>query len=166
MTAVQDPAFLTAFGATPGEASARLRREIDTFEEAARSHEQVWLTPCSDGAWSPAQLTEHVLLANESFGKVIHLLGSGRALPEVPHTPGHLVNGRAVAPPMLQPGPGLPWHELAGRWQEVHARLLRAARTGASPGRTFWHPYFGALDALGWTRVAAWHTRHHRRQLP
>lgn len=165
MTALADPSILTPFGATPQEAASRLKRELDAFEEAALEHRADWLNPPEPGRWSPAQLTEHVLLANESFGKVVHLLGSERPLPDSPRTPGRLVNGRAVAPAFLEPGAGQPWSELEGRWQEVNARFLRAARQSADPARTFWHPYFGELSALGWTQAAAWHTRHHRRQL-
>ena len=165
MTAPVSPRLLDDLGDTPEQAAARLAQEVDAFEAAARAREADWLTRPRPGAWSPAQLTEHVLLANASFGKVVHLLGSGRPLPEGPRVPSTITNGKVAAPSFLLPGPGAPWAELELRWREAHARFLQAAGQPSNPARLFWHPSFGDLDALGWTRAAAWHTRHHRRQL-
>ncbi len=164
MTALVDPALLDSMGDTPEAAAERLQHEVQTFESVARARAD-WFEPRAGGAWSPAQLTEHVLLANASFAKVVHLLGSGRDLPDVPRAPSTMQNGRIVAPAFLVPGPGVAWEELEARWRDVHARFVAAAAHPADLTRTFWHPSFGELNAFGWTRAAAWHTRHHRRQL-
>lgn len=163
---IHDPAFLAAFGATPEDARARLEQELAAFEAAVRAQPD-WLAPLPGRPWSPAQLAEHVLLVNEGASKAMHLLGSDRPLPELPRPELVVIGGKNQAPPSTQPGPGLPWAELEPRWQSAHARMLQTAGgVDAVNPRTIWHPGFGDLSALNWLRVSAFHTRHHRKQLP
>ena len=44
----------------------------------------------------------------------------------------------------------------------MYKRQLLAVAAPADPGRTFYHPFMGQLDALDWLRMAAYQTRHHR----
>ena len=139
---------LAAFGALPGELTA------------------VWLTPPAPGAWSPAQVTEHVLKVNVGMSKTLRLLRQDAPLPEQARTPGKLLEGKAQAPEFSRPSEPQPWAVLEPQWDEMQRRLLsEVEQTQDWRSRTWFHPYFGDLDALGWAQAAALHMAHHRRRL-
>lgn len=161
-----DLSALAGHGDTPASTALAFRVAITEFEEALAATRDRWLVPVAEGRWSPAQQAEHVLKANTGFSKIIYLLGSDRALPELPRVPGVLRDGRPVSPPNFEPGDGQPWEAMEAQWREANERLVREIeRIDPANARTFWHPYFGDLDALGWARSTVFHTRHHRRQL-
>ena len=165
-----DKAPLLHFGNDPASVKAALEREFTVFEALPAVLAEVWLTPRKPGAWSPAQITEHVIKVNVGMSKTLYLLRRAAPLPEQPRVPGVLVDGRAQAPEFSQPGEGLAWTALEPTWLETKTRFLAEAEqaqvTPASEsGRTRFHPYFGDLGALGWTQAAAFHMAHHRKQL-
>lgn len=125
----------------------------------------MWLEPAAPGKWSPAQVTEHVMKVNVGMSKTLYLLRRDAPLPEQARTPGALVAGRAQAPEFSRPGEGLPWAVLEPEWLELKTRFLAEAEQIRASERTWFHPYFGDLDALGWARAAAFHMAHHRKQL-
>jgi hypothetical protein len=48
----------------------------------------------------------------------------------------------------------------------MRSRLLEEVdATTEWHGRSWFHPYFGDLSALGWVQAAALHLAHHRKQL-
>ena len=158
--------LLTRFGREPETAKAALERELAAFGALPETLAAVWLTPCAPGAWSPAQVTEHVLKVNVGMSKTLHLLRRDAPLPEQAHTPGVLEGGKAQAPVFSLPGVAQPWDTLKPQWLEMERRLLdELAQTRDWEGRSRFHPYFGELNALGWTQAAALHMAHHRRQL-
>lgn len=164
-----DPTFLRRYGDTPEAAQVRLVKELESFEACLPEFQAHWETPLHTlhkGVWSPAQVTEHVVLANTSFSKVLYLLRREAALPEIPKVAGVIAEGKARAPQQLLPGEPQPWELLRPRWLETNERLLReVAATSQWHERHFFHPFFGELDALSWLQVAAFHTRHHHKQL-
>ncbi|ADV67081.1 DinB family protein [Deinococcus maricopensis] len=164
---LHDPAFLVAFGATPDLARARLQHELTAYQAALAAHARPLDEPLPGRPWSAAQLTEHVALVNASVARVLRLLASDRDLSAYPDTPAAVVDGRVQAPAPLQPGENLPAVELEARWAAANEQLHGAVGSvdTTDPARTFPHPAFGQLDALGWLRMAAFHTRHHRKQL-
>ena len=118
------------------------------------------------GAWSPAQVTDHVRLINVSISKVLHLLRREGPLPDAQRVPVTVVEGRVQAPPFALPGPVQSWAALEGPWLEMATHLNdEVAATRVWHGRTWFHPYFGDLDALEWVASASLHMAHHRKQL-
>lgn len=159
--------MLTAFGDTPDQISAELRKALERFQVAVPECQSHWLTPPAPGRWSPAQVTEHVLLVNEVVaGIAAQLLAQTPRLPP-PSGPGRVIGGKRVSPERLEPGPGTAWTDLTGRWQAACERLIvvSAHLHEADLSRRYAHPFLGEIDAHDWLRMATFHTRHHRRQL-
>ena len=58
---------------------------------------------------------------------------------------------------------GVAWDEVAEKWAQSRAAAEEvSAQVRATPDRTFWHPFFGELDALDWQRMLASHVMSHR----
>ncbi|WP_424949398.1 DinB family protein [Deinococcus sp.] len=159
--------ILTAFGETPAQIQTELYKALRRFAASIPEHQSHWQGAPAEGRWSPAQVTEHVLLVNEGVSKIVSLLLSDKPLRPVPTTPGETVGGKRVAPAGLEPAAAMGWAELEPRWQASMALLtgLAARLEGADLSRRYFHPFLGELDAHDWTRMATFHTRHHRRQL-
>ena len=167
MTTLQDASVLRAMGETPEEVRARLGSELDRLEAQLRRREADWTRPQPGRDWSPAQEAEHVVLIDTSITRVMGLLLSGRELTPTAQVPGPLVEGKRKSPPFAEPSAqGLPWEGWETRWAE-HRAALEAVAAGVrpTPGRTFWHLYFGELDALDWLRMVAGHAYNHRKLL-
>jgi hypothetical protein len=161
-----DRRLLARFGRQPEAAEAALARELEAFRALPTRLAAVWTLPRVPGAWSPAEVSEHVLKVNVAMSKTLHLLRRDAPLPEGPRTAGVLKEGRAQAPAFSHPGPPQPWSALEPAWLEMERRLLAEVRaTRDWHGRSWFHPYFGELDALGWVQAGALHMAHHRRQL-
>lgn len=158
--------LLARFGREPETAKAALERELAAFGALPETLATVWLLPRTPGAWSPAQVTEHVLKVNVGMSKTLHLLRRDAPLPQEKRTPGVLGDGKAQAPAFSHPGVAQPWVVLKPQWLEMQVRLLdEVAQTRDWEERSRFHPYFGDLNALGWIQAAALHMAHHRRQL-
>jgi len=159
-------ALLARFGREPEAARGVLTRELAAFRALPAALAEVWTVPPAPEAWSPAQVTEHVMKVNVGMSKTLHLLRRGDPLPAQARTPGTLQSGRAQAPAFSRPGEPQPWAVLEPAWLDTERRLLaEVAQTRDWTGRTRFHPYFGDLDALGWVQAAALHMAHHRRAL-
>lgn len=172
--------MLARFGRDPEAVRVTLKGEFTAFERLPVELTGVWLEPHAPGKWSPAQTTEHVMKVNTGMSKTLYLLRRDAPLPKQARTPGLLVEGRAQAPEFSRPGEGFLWETLEPRWLELKTRFLAEAEqadgslTDRSQAgsfrnnvaeRTWFHPYFGDLDALGWVQAAAFHMAHHRKQL-
>lgn len=149
---------------TPEQTAWALAAELGAFGAAMRSAAAHWHTPLPGRTWSAAQEAEHVILVNEQTGRLVGRLLSERPLREGPREPGQTHQGRRLAPPGTEPGAGETLEVLLERHAGSSLRLA-GWRPGPDPGRTFFHPFLGPLDALDWLRMAAWHTGHHRRAL-
>ncbi len=163
-----DKTLLERFGRDPDAVKRALGGEFTAFERLPEELAGVWLGPHAPGKWSPAQITEHVMKVNTGMSKTLYLLRRDAPLPAQTRTPGVLIEGRAQAPEFVHPGEGLPWEALEPGWLELKTRFLAEVEQidGAqTPERTWFHLYFGDLDALGWVQAAAFHMAHHRRQL-
>ncbi|GGL09072.1 DinB family protein [Deinococcus radiotolerans] len=167
-TSLHDPAALAVMGAGPDDVRARLDRELDLFEAHLRTRQGDWTQTQPGRDWSPAQEAEHVMKINDTIGRAVGLLLSERDLRPTPQIPGELTpDGRRIAPPHSRPSEtGLAWEDLDAAWAQSRAGFLNvAAGLRATPGRTLWHPFFGELDALDWTRMVAAHLYQHRKAL-
>ena len=82
-----DKAPLLRFGNDPASVKAALEREFTVFEALPAALAEVWLTPRKPGAWSPAQVTEHVIKVNVGMSKTLYLLRRAAPLPEAAACP-------------------------------------------------------------------------------
>ncbi len=104
--------------------------------------------------WSVWMTLDHLRITNESFANVVRALGSGRIPPGKADT-------AAVKP---DPAVGA---EIEQAYTASCDAFL-AAMDAVSELRTslrFEHPWFGPLDAFGWTALAATHLGIHRSQI-
>jgi DinB family protein len=157
------------------------RAALDAFvESAAGIPEEAWSRPVGEGKWSPGQIAEHLALALELVRQDLDqrsrmrfvLPAWKRLLARRLYLPRLLKTGRfpagARAPREIRPSPS------PARREETLERLRRAANEiemacASNPrasSRKLAHPYFGALAAPAFLRLLAWHTHHHRAQLP
>ena len=159
------------------------RAAVDEFMAAARAIDTAtWATPRAEGAWTPAQIAEHLAIVYEYNRTVV----TGTAPSPIPRLVRPLIQrfarsmivdntlkaGRFTrkgrAPGMFQPSTAPP------PCGEILARLDAAVRGLESDLRshhpevshTIAHPIFGTLPTANWIRLQAIHARHHRAHLP
>lgn len=144
----------------------RLHQEIRRFQDTVIHSQDHWLVARAEGAWSPAQIAEHVMLISKSMAQVLRAYQAPE-MPTFPRLPASYVNGKKQSPAYALPGEGKPWSELEPDWVKTHIRLVQAAEgvTNWQDQRTVHHPYFGDLNALEWLQMATFHLIHHRRQI-
>lgn len=148
----------------------RSRRELLKFINAL-SDEQLWAQR-DPQTWSPAEVSEHISLVEESGGKIIRRLRKviqGQAAPFPSPPPGKTrPDGRPIAPDPAQPKGGLTRAELLERLTGIRQRLLEEVEEGQDlleHPTTYKHPFFGQLNALGWLQTLVYHERHHLKQI-
>ncbi len=155
------------------EAVARFAERLDGIDA------ERWRTPRGPGAWSPAEVAEHILLSFEVV--IAELEGRGGVTVRtgpfmrtilrwvlLPHILFHRsVPLRARAPREVRPvGFGAGPAEAAARIRERAADFEAMIEKAASdPGAVVTHPYFGRLRPLQALRFSAVHLDHHRRQV-
>lgn len=158
--------MLRVFGQTPADVQSRLKRELDAFERVVEAVQPSWNTTLPGRAWTAAQESDHIIRVNAGTAKIAALLLSDKPLRPGDQTPGTLLDGKRQAPAGLQPGPDQAWADLSAAHAQTRAALLHAAAHAPETSeRTFFHPFMGELTALDWLRMAAFHVRHHRKQL-
>ena len=109
---------LSHFGSDPAEAREVLVHELDAFEEVQSALQGRWREPLRPGAWSPAQILEHVLKTNVSMSKVLYLLRRDAPLPEMPKKPATVEDGKVQSPEFALPGEPRPLDQLFTRMAE------------------------------------------------
>jgi DinB family protein len=153
-------------------------RAVEEFAALARAvTPDRWSTEPAPQKWSPAQVTEHVVLAYEAV--LAELAGGSpmrfrtkrwqrvilrlRVLPRILKT-GRLPTG-VRAPREIRPGPpSASPAELLERLRDL-ARRADAELTSRRTSARLTHPYLGPLRADQALRFCAIHTNHHARQL-
>jgi len=156
------------------------RAAIDEFIAAARAIDIArWTTPRADGAWTPAQIAEHLAIVYEYNRTVV----AGTAPSPIPRLLRPLVQRLArgvIVDSTLKAGRFTRKGRAPGHFQpsaapppsgETLTRLDAAVRglEGDLRSRhpdTIAHPIFGTLPTVNWMRLQAIHARHHRAQLP
>jgi hypothetical protein len=156
------------------------RRAVREFVDAARSVPPTqWSIPRVAGKWSPGQVTEHVALAYEQSGRMVHGTFTGTAKPWYQQLlarwlglpsmlkRGAFGKGPFQAPDFIRPSesPGSPVAVLARL--EAAAHDLEVTLADASDARRVRvdHPIFGRLPLADLLRFLVIHTNHHRPQL-
>lgn len=139
-----------------------------------------WNRDREPGKWSPARITQHLILYYEASARVLRgeLEMRYRVGPVwrtllrwllLPHILFHRsLPLRSIAPREIRPGdePPLPRQASIERLKEVAAIADAEMRRVAGEGRRrFGHPYFGRMSPLRFLRFSAVHLDHHRRQV-
>src|SRR5262245_23880415 len=160
-------------------AIAENRAAVDEFVGTARALGPTgWTASREEGAWTSAQIVEHVTLAYEYSRDVALGTPAGMSVPRLlrPLLRRLVVDstlkagkftrkGRAPAnfrPSASPAGPS----ELIGRLTRSVAAFEAALRSGHPEGRHMLnHPAFGKVPTTDYVRLQAIHTRHHHTQL-
>jgi hypothetical protein len=137
-----------------------------------------WTMPRAPGAWTPAQIVEHVTITYEYSRDVTLGKPQSRSLPGFlrPLLRRFVVDSalkagkftrKAKAPGMLKPTAAAPSRaEAVQRLEAAVASFEAAIRSGHPQARHFVvHPFFGRVATTDYLRFQALHTRHHRAQL-
>lgn len=150
---------------------------VQAFLASARTvPPERWDRPRAEGKWSPGQIAEHLALAYEASGEVLHGRSPGVAPPRLLRPLIRTLLLRPVlwlgrfpmaskAPEVMRPGSSpAPAPVLLDRLQAAVATFESAARNLRGP--TVDHPAFGHLPVVDLVRLQEIHTRHHHLQLP
>jgi hypothetical protein len=150
---------------------------VQAFLASARAvPPERWDRPRAEGKWSPGQIAEHLALAYETGGEVLHGRSPGNAPPRFlrPLIRTLLLKpvlwlGRfptaSKAPAVMRPGTApAPAPVLLHRLEAAVAAFESAALDLRGP--TVDHPAFGRLPVVDLVRLQEIHTRHHHLQLP
>lgn len=162
------------------EVIASHRRAVDAFVDAVRGVPATqWTTPRAPGKWSPGQVTEHVALAYEQSGRMLHRTFTGPPLPWYQRLlarwlglpsllkRGDFGKGPFQAPDFIRPSASPPSSLTLLARLEAAAHDLEATLAGASNARPISvdPPVFGRISLTDLVRFLMIHTNHHRPQL-
>ena len=159
-------------------AIAENRAAVEEFMATAQSlAAAAWTRPRAPGAWTPAQIVEHIVLAYEYSGDVV----KGTATGGVPRLFRPLLRRLVVdstlragrftrkgkAPAVFRPSDTPPAKsELLDRLHRAVAGFESALRSNHPEARhNVNHPAFGVVPTVNYVRLQAIHARHHRAQL-
>jgi len=155
------------------------RAALGEFVATARSLEGAgWTAPRAEGAWTPAQIAQHVALVYEYSRDIALGTPPKGSLPRFlrPFLRRLVVDStlragkftrKGRAPAMFKPSATPPSvTEAVQRLETAVSSFEAAIRSGHPEGRHFvTHPYFGDIATTDYIRFQAIHTRHHRAQL-
>lgn len=156
------------------------RTAVNEFVATARALDPAaWSTPRREGAWSRAQIAEHVAVVFEYNRKV--MTGTAPGVPALLRpilspllrrmvVTNSLKNGgftrKGRAPKFFHPtaSPGDQGTVLS-RLDSAVTGFEADIRSRPRGDGTIAHPAFGTITMLDWVRLQAMHVRHHRDQL-
>lgn len=154
------------------------RAAVEEFIARARGIDPAaWSAPRGEGAWSPAQIAEHLAIVYEYNRKVVTgTAGTGAPRFLQPLARWFIVDrtlkaGRFTrkgrAPGIFQPSAApAAAPELLDRLTKALSGFEADIRSGHPEARhTVRHPFFGPLPTIDYLRLQAIHARHHRSQL-
>jgi len=161
---------------------------IEQHREAIRAYaaragslpDSSWITARAPGKWSPAELTEHLILTYEALaaelsgGPAIRVRVKGWRLLALrlfvlPRFLKHgIVPPGVRSPKEIAPAAGDPDRPAALARLHAVSRLFEDLAAGREDGggRGVTHPFFGRLSFAQGVRFAEVHLRHHTGQLP
>jgi hypothetical protein len=154
-------------------------RAVERFAAAAlRLEAPAWTAPWRPGAWSSAEITQHVIQSYEIAER--ELSGGAGAKPRVgpvvstvlrwvllPHVLFHRNLPRAKAPVETDPSgyPGDPSEAIEALRSCAATFEMRVLDPMLPRDRRLRHPYFGPLGPVQALRLLSLHTEHHARQV-
>ena len=136
-------------------------------------------TPPREGAWSVAEVLDHLQLVENSVSRLVHVQLSRHPgpLPRETDTTSvarrldhvdYLVRGRLNAPETVHPRPGISLAKALTTLEASRQRLLvtLAKADGVALGEfSFPHPLLGPFDLYQWLLFVGQHERRHARQI-
>ncbi len=157
------------------ELNAAQEHMLDTLRALP---DEVRAAPPQPGAWSIAQIVEHIVLVEDSCGRLISTLSAQAA--DTIETDDSSMRGcleefgvldpesRLVAPTRVIPVTDVPLKDSLTAQSQVRERLI-VALTKAS-GRalatvSFPHPLLGSMNGYQWIHLIAHHQRRHTAQM-
>jgi hypothetical protein len=148
----------------------------DVLAAAARAPDTRW----REGAWSVAEVLDHLRLVETGVSKLVHVALSRHPGPlpremettSVAHRLDHVAledrGRRIMAPDAVRPRPGIARAEALTGLEASRRRLLDtlAQADGVALGEfSFPHPVLGLLDLYQWLLFVGQHERRHARQI-
>jgi DinB superfamily len=158
------------------------RAAVEEFIAAARAVDAaVWTAPRAEGAWSPAQIAEHLALVYE-YNRTVAIGTASSPIPWLirpivqPFARRVIVDNtlragrftrKGRAPALFQPSATPPAPAVVLARLDAAVRGFEGDLRSRHPEarRTIAHPIFGTIDTANWIRLQAIHARHHRAQL-
>jgi uncharacterized damage-inducible protein DinB len=175
ITALLPKGFLERQGLTFQDVQASLER-ARTFLKASLEHvpDGAFHAPIAEGKWSPAEIADHVIKANQLFAHALEIGLRRTVNPNLEFLKMPRVNitddGRAIAPTDEEPTPGRERDVLNTDLENSFAHLVRAANDldGVNGLRITCvdQSFFGPMNGHECLQLMAWHTAHHAKQLP
>ncbi len=157
---------LEVFGTTASELIRSLEEECFRFEQEILRLQTNWHLQRTLGGWSPAQITEHIILSNQSMAKLLKVFSWISWFPIPAKAGQRSPEGKAISMPRLRPRAGQDWAVLKPQWEAAQNELKKIySSVNLQNTRTFPHQTRGQLNALEWSQVVIFHIRHHRFQL-
>ena len=163
-------AFLARQGETFTELEERLRKVGEGFVTALSEVEDAdFYTPVTESKWSPAELADHLVKANELFGRALENVLKGEDI--IVMERGRVTDdGRPLSPAAEEPDPDRPRSELVQAFEKTLRRLITAGSQVKDADRLgevcVDQSFFGPMTGLENLQLCAWHIRHHTKQLP
>ena len=162
--------FLARQGTTFDELQKRLQQVADGFTATLSEVEDAgFYTPVAAGKWSPAELADHLVKADELFVRALESVLSGEEI--IVMERGKVTeDGRPLSPIAEEPDPDQPRPELVQRFEETLHQLITVGSQVEDAGQLdevcVDQSFFGPMTGLETLQLCAWHVRHHTKQLP
>jgi len=157
-------------GTTFADLEQRLQKVSNAFlQTLAEVEEANFYKPVAAGKWSPAELTDHLVKANELFGRALENAVEGKDV--IVMERGKVTDdGRPLSPAAEEPTADRPRPELIRAFEESFNYLKAAGAKAESADRLnevcVDQSFFGPMTGLECLQLSAWHIRHHTKQLP
>ena len=162
-------AFLARQGTTFEALKTRLESVGNDFVTALNeADDETLYAPVAEGKWSPAEIADHLVRANRLFSRALDAALSGEEMVEMPR--GKVTDdGRPIAPTEEEPESDRARAELTEDFTASVDELSQFGARMQSEGKLeqdcLDHSFFGPMIGLEVLQLAAWHVRHHTKQL-
>ena len=157
-------------GTTFEELEERLQKVGDSFIATLSDVEDdTFYTPVAEGKWSPAELADHLVKANELFERCLENVAEGKEIIKMER--GRVTDdGRPLSPAAEEPTPDRAHSELVTAFKKTLEQLIKAGvqlkKTDQLDKVCVDQSFFGPMTGLETLQLSTWHIRHHTKQLP
>ncbi len=157
--------FLARQGRDLSELSARLREVGAGFlSTLGELDDAAFYRPAAEGKWSPAQLADHLVRANTLFARALEQANRGEALLRMPR--GRVTeDGRPISPDEEEPIPNRVRSDLEKDFRASLERLIAVSKGADLERVCLEQSFFGEMTGREVLQLAAWHVRHHTKQV-
>ena len=139
------------------------------YEALSEVEETDFYAPVAEGKWSPAELTDHLVKANELFGQALKNVLEDKAIVQMER--GKVTDdGRPLSPTAEEPTADRPRSALTEAFEETFEHLrtkgAQVKEVNQLDRVCIDQSFFGPMTGLETLQLCAWHVRHHTKQLP